>query len=202
MKSFTTLTAVAVPFDEANVDTNQLCPSRYNKRTRGPGYEIVLFHDRRFLPDGQENPDFILNRPAYRSAQIIVADRNFGCGSSRESAVYALAAYGFRAIVAPSFGDIFAGNCFKNGLLPLTLSTEVCDGLRGHLRERPGAEIAIDLAAQTLRTPVGNSHAFEVHPFRRHCLLNGLDDVDLTLKHTDAINAFVERYRHERNWLF
>ena len=202
MQPFTTVRAVAVPIDEANVDTNQLCPTRFNKRERGPGYEIVLFHDRRFLPDGREHPDFILNRPAYRGAQIIVADRNFGCGSSRESAVYALAACGFRAVVAPSFGDIFAGNCFKNGLLPLTLPDEVCEGLRAQLREQPGAEIAIDLEAQTLTAPDGTRHPFEVHPFRKHCLLNGLDDVALTLQHGSAIDAFAQRYRREKPWLF
>ena len=188
--------------DEANLDTNQICPTRFNKRLRGPGYEIVLFHDRRFKPDGTEDPDFILNREPFRKARILVADRNFGCGSSRESAVWALAACGFRSVIAPSFGDIFFNNCFKNGLLPVILPDGVVAGLRRQLHANPGLEIFIDLVPQTVRVPDGASHPFEVPPFRRYCLLNGLDDIGLTLQHKDAIDAFRERYKDEMSWLF
>ncbi len=202
MEPFTQFAALGVPLDEANLDTNQICPTRFNKRLRGPGYEIVLFHDRRFRPDGTENPDFILNREPYRKARILVADRNFGCGSSRESAVWALAACGFRSVIAPSFGDIFFNNCFKNGMLPIILPDGVVADLCQQLYANPRSEISIDLESQIVKSPDGTSHPFEVPPFRRICLLNGLDDIGLTLQHTEAIDAFRERYKAEMSWLF
>ncbi|MBI4081112.1 MAG: 3-isopropylmalate dehydratase small subunit [Candidatus Lambdaproteobacteria bacterium] len=202
MQPFTTLKAVAVPLDEANLDTNQLSPTRFTRRARGPGYEIVLLHQWRFRPDGSENPDFIMNRPAYRPAQIIVGARNFGCGSSREMAVWALSACGFRALIAPSYGDLFYNNCFKNGVLPVVLPEAVCTDLRGQLHAKPGAEIAVDLPNQAVTGPDGKGHAFEVQAFPKHCLLNGLDDIGITLQHEQAIAAFETRYRAAKSWLF
>src|SRR5689334_8685442 len=173
MEPFTNLTAVAVPFDEQNVDTNQVCPTRFNKVPRGPKYAQVLFHDQRFNPDGTEK-DFILNREPHRQAQIMVADRNFGCGSSRESAVYALYEFGIRCVIAPSFGDIHANNCCKNGLLPVVLSEAEVTAMRRQLHEHPGATISVDLAAQTVTDAAGEVHRFEIHPVRKKCLLEGL----------------------------
>lgn len=201
MQPFTTFTAVAVPFDEPNIDTNQLCPTRFNKVPRGPQYAQVLFHDLRFNADGTEK-EFILNREPYRKAGIIVADRNFGCGSSRESAVYALHAFGIRCVIAPSFGDIFTGNCYKNGLLPLLLSDSEAAAIRRQLRERPGATLTVDLAAQTLSDPAGAIHPFGIHPLRRKCLLEGLDDIARTEQYRAQIEAFEARYQTERSWLY
>jgi 3-isopropylmalate/(R)-2-methylmalate dehydratase small subunit len=202
MQPFTTFKAVAVPLDETNLDTNQLSPTRFTRRARGPGYEIVLLHQWRFRADGSENPDFIMNRPAYRPAQIVVGARNFGCGSSREMAVWALAACGFRALIAPSYGDLFYNNCFKNGVLPVVLPEAVCTDLRAQLHARPGAEIAVDLPDQVVTGPDGRTYAFEVQPFPKHCLLNGLDDIGITLQHEPAIAAFETRYRAAKSWLF
>src|SRR5512143_1569666 len=179
MEPFTKLTAIAAPIDEPNVDTNQLCPTRFNKVPRGPRYAQVLFHDRRFNADGSEK-DFILNREPYRKAQIIVADRNWGCGSSRESAVYALYEFGIRCVIASSFGDIHANNCAKNGLLPVTLPQEDVLELRRQLHDRPGATISVDLAAQTITGPAGREYHFDIHPVRKKCLLEGLDDIART----------------------
>ncbi len=202
MEPFRTLAAIAVPLDEVNIDTNQLCPTRFNKVPRGEGYVRVLFHDRRFNPDGSEKPDFILNREPYRRARIIVAERNFGCGSSRESAVYALDAFGFRAVVAPSFGDIFVGNCFKNGLLPIRLPAEVAADLRRQLREQVGATVSIDLPQQTVIGPDGRAHSFDIHPLQKRCLLEGLDDIALTQRYGTDFDTFEARHRSEAQWLF
>ncbi len=201
MEPFTTLTAVAAPLDEANVDTNQLSPSRFNKLPRGPEYARVLFHDLRFHADGSEK-DFLLNRSPYRAARIIVADRNFGCGSSRESAVYALYEFGIRCVIAPSFGDIFANNCFKNGLLPVTLGDARCADIRSQLRERVGAAITVDLEAQTVTDPAGAPHRFEIHPVRRRCLLEGLDDIARTGQYRSLIEAHEATDRSRRPWLY
>jgi len=196
MQPFTKLTAVAAPIDEPNLDTNQLCPTRFNKVPVGdPDYHKILFHDRRFSPDGSEKPDFVLNSPAFRKAQIIVADRNWGGGSSRESAVYALQAFGIRAVVASSFGDIHRNNCLKNGVLPVVLPNDVCVALRAQLHAQPGAEISIDLAAQTVTGPDGAVHRFEVAPVPKRCLLNGLDDVARTQQFQREIDGFRARYR-------
>jgi 3-isopropylmalate/(R)-2-methylmalate dehydratase small subunit len=196
MQQFTTLTAVAAPFDQANIDTNQLCPTRFNKVPIGdPEYPKILFHDQRFNPDGSEKPDFILNREPYRHAQIIVADRNWGGGSSRESAVYALMAFGIRAVVASSFGDIHRNNCLKNGVLPAQLPIETCEDLRRQLHENVGAKVAINLAAQTVTGPDGVAHRFEIAPVPKMCLLQGLDDVGRTEQHQAEIDAFRTRYR-------
>jgi 3-isopropylmalate/(R)-2-methylmalate dehydratase small subunit len=201
MQPFTTLNAIAAPFDQPNIDTNQLCPTRFNKVPRGPKYARVLFHDLRFNADGTEK-DFILNRAPYRHAGIIVADRNFGCGSSRESAVYALYEFGVRCVIAPSFGDIFANNCGKNGLLPVMLPTAVVDEIRLQLNAQTGATLAIDLVTQTVTDANGATHRFEIHPVRRQCLLEGLDDVDRTRQYQGAIEAFEAEYKGVRRWLY
>jgi 3-isopropylmalate/(R)-2-methylmalate dehydratase small subunit len=201
MDKFTIWKAVAVPFDQPNIDTNQLCPTRFNKVEKGPKYAQVLFHDLRFNPDGSEKPDFILNQPRYRGAGIIVADRNFGCGSSRESAVYAVATFGIRAIIAPSFGDIFFNNCLKNSVVPVMLDADICAAMRAQLRATIGAEITVDLDRQLATDAEGREHAFRIHPLRRRCLLNGLDDISLTAEFLDEIQSFEAAYRRENSWL-
>jgi 3-isopropylmalate/(R)-2-methylmalate dehydratase small subunit len=201
MDKFTIWKAVAVPFEQANIDTNQICPTRFNKVEKGPKYAQVLFHDLRFNPDGSEKPEFILNQPAYRKAGIIVADRNFGCGSSRESAVYAVATFGIRSIIAPSFGDIFFNNCLKNSVVPVMLDADTCAAMRAQLRAQVGAEITVDLERQVATDVQGRAHAFSIHPLRRRCLLQGLDDISLTSEFSDVIAPFETQYRREFSWL-
>jgi 3-isopropylmalate/(R)-2-methylmalate dehydratase small subunit len=200
MEPFTRLTAIAAPIDEPNVDTNQLCPTRFNKVPRGPRYAQVLFHDRRFNADGSEK-DFVLNREPYRKAQIIVADRNWGCGSSRESAVYALYEFGIRCVIASSFGDIHANNCSKNGLLPVVLSDDEVTTMRAQLHAHPGATMSVDLEAQTVVDAQGKTHHFEIHPVRKKCLLEGLDDVARTHQYAERFAMFEDNYRTEFPWL-
>jgi 3-isopropylmalate/(R)-2-methylmalate dehydratase small subunit len=201
MQPFTKLTAIAVAIDEANVDTNQLCPTRFNKVPRGPKYRDILFHDRRFNADGTEK-EHILNTEPFRNAQIVVADRNWGCGSSRESAVYALYEFGIRCVIASSFGDIHANNCTKNGLLPVVLPEAEAAEIRRQLREKPGATITVDLPAQTVTDPAGHIHRFDIHPVRKKCLLEGLDDIARTRQYADKIESFERAYRQERPWLY
>jgi 3-isopropylmalate/(R)-2-methylmalate dehydratase small subunit len=200
MQPFTKLTAIAAPIDEPNVDTNQLCPTRFNKVPRGPRYAQVLFHDLRFNADGSEK-DFILNREPYRKAQIVVADRNWGCGSSRESAVYALYEFGIRCVIASSFGDIHANNCSKNGLLPVVLSDDEVVAMRAQLHAHPGATISVDLEAQTVVDAEGKTHHFDIHPVRKKCLLEGLDDVARTHQYAERFAMFEDNYRSEFPWL-
>lgn len=202
MEAFTKLTAIAVPFDQSNIDTNQLCPTRFNKVPPGsPGYERILFHDLRFEADGSEKADFILNRDPYRAAGIIVADANFGCGSARESAAYALLAFGVRCLVATSFSDIFYNNCLKTGVLPVRVPAAVSDRWRRRLRDRPGATITVDLEAQMVTAPDGTAQAFDIHPTPKMCLLQGLDDIALTERYGDDIEAFEAAWRAEAPWL-
>jgi 3-isopropylmalate/(R)-2-methylmalate dehydratase small subunit len=201
MDKFVIWKALAVPFDQANIDTNAICPTRFNKVEKGPKYAQVLFHDLRFDADGSEKPDFILNQPRYRGAGIIVAERNFGCGSSRESAVYALATFGIKSIIAPSFGDIFFNNCFKNSVVPVMLDADSCAAMRAQLHARTGAEITVDLERQVVTDTEGREHAFGIHPLRRSCLLNGLDDISLTTEFLDVIQPFEASYRREFSWL-
>jgi len=201
MDKFTIWKALAVPFDQPNIDTNQLCPTRFNKVEKGPKYAQVLFHDLRFNPDGSEKPDFILNQARYRGAGIIVADRNFGCGSSRESAVYAVATFGIRAVIAPSFGDIFFNNCLKNSVVPVMLDADTCAAMRAQLHAKTGAEITVDLERQVATDVDGREHAFRIHPLRRRCLLNGLDDISLTAEFLDVIQPFEATYRREFSWI-
>lgn len=200
MQPFTTLSAIAVPMHEANIDTNQLCPTRFNKVPRGPKYREILFYDSRFRPDGTPT-EFMLNAAPYDQAGIIVADRNFGCGSSRETAVYALYEFGIRCVIAPSFGDIFAANCAKNGLLALTLPEAECAAIRRQLQDQPGAKISVDLAVQTVTDAAGKVHKFEIHEVRKRCLLEGLDDIARTHQYAERIAGFEQKYKQERPWL-
>jgi 3-isopropylmalate/(R)-2-methylmalate dehydratase small subunit len=188
MTPFTTLTAVAVPLDLVNVDTDQIVPARFLRKPRSAGYQNFAFHDLR-----EQDPDFPLSREAYRGAKILVAAQNFGCGSSREAAVWALAGLGLRAWIAPSFGDIFLENSFKNGVLAVTLPAGRVAALRALLAERPGTELTIDLAAQTLSAPDGGIDCFDVDPFRKECLLAGIDEIDLTLRYDAEIAAYEDR---------
>ena len=189
MTPFTTLTAVAVPLDLVNVDTDQIVPARFLRQPRSAGYENFAFRDLR-----EKDPSFPLGRPDYRGARILVGAENFGCGSSREAAVWALAGLGLRAFIAPSFGDIFLENSFKNGVLAVTLPKARVAALRDLLHARPGSELTIDLAAQEVRAPDGGIDRFEVDAFRKECLLAGIDEIDLTLRYAREI----ERYEAER----
>jgi 3-isopropylmalate/(R)-2-methylmalate dehydratase small subunit len=201
MDRFMIWKALAVPLDQANIDTNQLCPTRFNKVEKGPKYAKVLFHDLRFNADGSEKPDFILNQARYRKAGIIVADRNFGCGSSRESAVYALATFGIRSIIAPSFGDIFFNNCLKNSVVPVVLDAHICAAIRAQVSAQVHAEITVDLERQAVTDVGGDEHAFAIHPLRRRCLLDGLDDISLTAEFLHVIHPFEVAYRRQFPWL-
>jgi 3-isopropylmalate/(R)-2-methylmalate dehydratase small subunit len=200
MQAFTQLTGLAAPIDEANVDTNQLCPTRFNKLPRGPDHARVLFHDLRFDAQGNEK-EFILNAEPWRQAKILVADRNFGCGSSRESAVYALYEFGIRCVIAPSFGDIFASNAAKNGLLTVELPSETVASIREQLRSDPG-EVNVDLATQTVTDTRGATYRFEIHPVKKRCLLAGLDDIARTQEYDEAFARFERGRRAETPWLF
>ena len=203
MKKFHSIAAVAMPMDTVNLDTDQLIPARFIRKPRDDeNYHRYLLHDLRFDENGAERPEFVFNLPHYREAQIIVGARNFGCGSSREAAVFALAANDFRAVVAPSYGDIFFNNCFKDGILPVVLDEPVVDRLRAMLYAEPGAQLTIDLETQILSGPDGTQHPFEVDPFRKHCLLNGLDDIQLTLEHEAEMETFEAAYRKEMDWLY
>jgi 3-isopropylmalate/(R)-2-methylmalate dehydratase small subunit len=200
MGAFTSLRAVAAPFIGINIDTDQIIPARFLSKPRSGGLSQYLFHDLRFEPNGEERKGFVLNRPAYRKARILVGEENFGCGSSRENAVWAVYDYGFRAVIAPSFGDIFYSNSLKNGLLPVILKPAVVASLLGALMAHPGGSIELDLAAQKLTALDGSAHAFNIDPFSKHCLLNGIDEMDYTLSQMDAINAFERRHAAEQGW--
>lgn len=197
MEPFRHLDAVALPIDRPNVDTDQITPARFLHKPRSDNHGDYLFHDVRRTADGTQDPNFVLNQPAYAGAQVIVAERNFACGSSRENAVWALHDHGFRAAIAPSFGDIFFSNGLKNGLLPVVLPAEVITDLLATLREQPGARVRVDLQAQVVTTPDGVEHRFEVDPFARHCLLNGVDELAYTQELSPQIEAFMNRYGRE-----
>jgi 3-isopropylmalate/(R)-2-methylmalate dehydratase small subunit len=190
MKVFTTHTGRVAALDRPNVDTDQIIPKQFLKRIERTGFGQYLFFDWRFREDGTDNPDFELNRPEARGATILLARRNFGCGSSREHAPWALEDYGFRVLVAPSFADIFYNNCFKNGLLPIRLDEAQVDDLFRRTAAHPGYQLTVDLNTCTIRDDYGLQLSFDVEPFRRHCLLNGLDDIGLTLQHADKISAY------------
>lgn len=202
MEPFTRLTAVAAPIDLPNVDTDRIIPARFLRKAPGEaGYDLYCFHDVRLDETGRERPDFVLNHPAFRPARILVTAENFACGSSREAAVWVLRARGIRCVVGPSFGDIFFENCAKNGSLAVVVPAALAEALRRQLRERPGAEMTVDLEAQELTAPGGDRHPFAVDPFRRECLLRGQDELALTLSHEPAIAAFERRQRDEMPWL-
>ena len=202
MQPFTRLTAIAAPLDGANIDTDRIIPARFLRKPRGDGYHGYLFHDVRFADDGTEVADFVLNRAPFRDAPILVADSNFGCGSSREGAVYALADHGIRAIIAPSFGDIFYQNCVKNGLLPVRLPAYIVAEWREGLHEAPGTTIAIDLPGQSVTGPDGTFRSFDIDAFAKSCLVEGLDDIRLTLRHEAEIAAYEERCAARTPWVF
>jgi 3-isopropylmalate/(R)-2-methylmalate dehydratase small subunit len=201
MEKFTHLDAVAMPLSAANVDTDQILPARFLRKPRALGYAEFLFHDLRRSDDGSERPSFVLNQAPYRDARILVADRNFACGSSREHAVWALVDRGFRAAVAPSFGDIFFNNCFQNGFLPIVLPDERCAEIRRQLEQRPGAHLVVDLDAQTVAAPDGTLDRFAIDSFRKHCLLMGVDDIGFTLAQRERITAFEQELHRDMSWV-
>jgi len=190
MRAFTQHTGLVLPLDRSNVDTDQIIPKQFLKRIERSGFGQFLFFDWRFRDDGSPNADFVLNRPEYRGASILLARRNFGCGSSREHAPWALEDFGFRVLVAPSFADIFYNNCFKNGMLPIRLDEAAVEGLFVRVREHPGYRLTVDLNRSTISDGFGLSLSFDVDPFRRQCLLGGLDDIGLTLEHEAKIAAY------------
>ena len=194
MEPITRFSAHAVPLDRANIDTDQITPARYLQKPRSAPFGDYLFRDLRFNADGSEKPDFELNRPIWREAKIVVAEDNFGCGSSREHAVWALHDYGVRTVIAPSFGDIFASNAAKNGLLTVVLPAAVVKGMIAALRAEPDLEIVVDLLNQTVSLPNGPVHRFEIDPYRRLLLVNGLDELGFTLGQIDRIEAFEQTY--------
>ena len=201
MQAFTKVTAVAAPIDLPNVDTDRIIPARFLKKPRSPELADVLFRDVRFDAEGNEREDFVLNQPPFRNAKILVVADNFGCGSSRESAVWTLDAYGIRCVIASRVGDIFHENCYKNGLLPVILPAEVVTGLRTQLHVSPGAAITVDLATQTVTAPDGTTHRFDVDPFRKQALLTGHDEIALTLSHEADIAAFETSHARAMPWL-
>ncbi len=202
MEKFTTLTGVAAPMPMINIDTDKIFPAIYLKTIKRTGLSQWLFQEVRFRPDGSENPDFVLNQGPYRQAKIIVAGDNFGCGSSREHAPWALVDFGIRCVIAPSFADIFYNNCFKNCLLPIALPQEICDELMEDAKRGANAVLTIDLEAQTISRPDGEIVHFDIDPFRKRCLLNGIDDIGLTEEKSAAIAAYEESRRPAKPWLF
>lgn len=211
MKAFTTLDGLVCPLDRANVDTDAIIPKQFLKSIKRSGFGPNLFDEWRYLDHGEPgmdnsqrplNPDFVLNFPRYAGAQVLLARENFGCGSSREHAPWALEDQGFRVIIAPSFADIFFNNCFKNGLLPIVQPAEVVDQLFRECEANEGYTLNVDLAAQTISTPSGKVFAFDITEHRKHCLLGGLDEIGLTLKHEAEIKAFESKHRTAQPWLF
>ena len=202
MDKFTTLTGIAAPLPMINVDTDMIIPKQYLKTIKRTGLGKHLFDEMRYEASGKEVPDFVLNRPAYRKASILVAGENFGCGSSREHAPWALLDFGIRCVIAPSFADIFYNNCFKNGILPIVLPKEDVAKLLDDAERGANAVIAIDLEKQEITGPDGGRLRFEIEPFRKHCLLNGLDDIGLTLEKAAEIDGYEARQRAQQPWLW
>jgi len=211
MEKFEKMTGLVAPMDRSNVDTDAIIPKQFLKSIKRSGFGPNLFDEWRYLDHGEPgmdnsirslNPDFVLNQPRYQGASILLARENFGCGSSREHAPWALLDYGFRVIIAPGYADIFFNNCFKNGILPIVLDAQVVDGLFQAVAVNEGYALSVDLEAQTIITPDGKNIAFDVEEFRKHCLLNGLDDIGLTLQHMDDIRVYETRRSAEAPWLF
>src|SRR5688572_1153788 len=200
MQKFIKLTGVAAPFPLRNVDTDMIIPKQFLKTIKRTGLGKALFYELRYDQAGKENPDFVLNKPAYRSAEILVTGENFGCGSSREHAPWALLDFGFRCVIAPDFADIFFNNCFQNGILAIKLPQEQVDKLMEDANRGANATISIDLEAQEIRGPDGGVIKFEIDPFRKHCLLNGLDNIGLTLEKEKSITDFESRTGETRPW--
>lgn len=204
MEPFTILTAIAAPLDIAKIDTGMIVPGRFQRIRRRPGhtdYADVFLHDMRFDEHDKPRPDFVLNQPAYRRAKILVTGSDFGCGSSRESAAYAALGYGVRALIGPSFGDVFVGNCMQNGIVPIVLPESAVQNLWRQLKEAPGAEITVDLPAQSVTAPDGTQYTFDIDATRKERLLKGLDDVGVTFEHLPEIEAFEASYRGKMPWL-
>ena len=211
MTPFTVVEGLVAPLDRANVDTDAIIPKQFLKSIKRTGFGPNLFDEWRYLDEGQPgvdnskrplNPDFVLNQPRYQGASVLLTRKNFGCGSSREHSPWALEQYGFRAIIAPSFADIFFNNCYKNGLLPIVLSEQAVDQLFNQVKAFPGYQLRIDLPAQTVSTLNSDTvHHFEIDAFRKHCLINGLDDIGLTLQHADKIHSYEERHLATFPWL-
>ncbi len=211
MQAFNRLDGLVIPLDRANVDTDAIIPKQFLKSIKRTGFGPHLFDEWRYLDHGEPgmdcarrppNPEFNLNQPRYQGASILLARENFGCGSSREHAVWALDEYGIRCVIAPSFADIFFTNSFKSGLLPLRLPVETVDRLFKAVAAQPGYRLTVDLLAQTVLTPQGAVLGFQIDPFRKECLLNGWDDIELTLRHADEIRAYEARRRQQAPWLF
>jgi len=211
MDAFTKLNGIVLPLDRANVDTDAIIPKQFLKSIKRSGFGVNLFDDWRYLDTGEPgmdnssrpvNEEFILNKPRYQGVQVLLARKNFGCGSSREHAPWALLDYGFRVVIAPSYADIFFNNCFKNGILPIILSEEIVDKLFKEVEAVEGYQLNVDLEAQTVTTPSGETIEFDVDAFRKHCLINGLDDIGLTLQHTDDIKAYEQSRKQQAPWLF
>jgi 3-isopropylmalate/(R)-2-methylmalate dehydratase small subunit len=200
MQKFTKLTGVAAPFPLRNVDTDMIIPKQFLKTIKRTGLGKALFYELRYDQAGNENADFVLNKPAYRKAEILIAGENFGCGSSREHAPWALLDFGFRCIIAPDFADIFYNNCFQNGILAIKLPQEQVDKLLDDASRGSNATISVDLEAQEIRGPDGGVIRFDIDPFRKHCLLNGLDNIGLTLEKEKSISEFEQRYASARPW--
>ncbi len=201
MEKFEKVTGVAAPLPLINIDTDMIIPKQFLKTIKRSGLGKNLFDEMRYNDDGSENPDFVLNKPAYRHAEILVAGENFGCGSSREHAPWALLDFGIRCVIAPSFADIFFSNCFKNGILPIALPQEQIDILTRDAEKGANARMTIDLEAQEITTSDGEVISFSVDPFKKHCLLEGLDDIGLTMKKVDAIKTFEQKMAAERPWV-
>ncbi|MAD43899.1 MAG: 3-isopropylmalate dehydratase small subunit [Oceanospirillaceae bacterium] len=211
MKAFTVHTGIVAPMDRANVDTDMIIPKQFLKSIKRSGFGPNLFDELRYLDEGKPdadnsgrplNPDFVLNKPRYQGASVLLARENFGCGSSREHAPWALEDFGFRTIIAPSYADIFFNNSFKNGLLPIVLDDKTVDELFKEVEANEGYQLTVDLEAQVIRKPDGSEIPFDVDPFRKHCLLNGLDDIGLTLQDADDIRAYEEKRKQQAPWLF
>ena len=211
MKKYTVEQGIVAPLDRANVDTDLIIPKQFLKSIKRTGFGDNLFDELRYLDEGYlgqdiskrpKNPDFVLNKPRYQGSNILLARTNFGCGSSREHAPWALNEYGFRTVIAPSYADIFFNNSFKNGMLPVILPEDIVDQLFKECAANKGYQLTVDLAAQEVRTPSGQAFTFEIDSFRKHCLLNGLDDIGLTLQNADAIRAFEAQAKQSRPWVF
>ena len=211
MQAFTQLNGLVAPLDRANVDTDAIIPKQFLKSIKRSGFGVNAFYEWRYLDHGepgmdnskrQINPDFVLNQARYQGASILLTRENFGCGSSREHAPWALEDFGFKVIIASSYADIFYNNCFKNGMLPIVLSADIVDALFKQVAATPNYKLQVDLAAQTVSTPSGETFSFSVDAFRKHCLLNGLDDIGLTMQHQDKIKAFESRHQQAQPWLY
>ncbi|TJZ92557.1 3-isopropylmalate dehydratase small subunit [Paracoccus gahaiensis] len=201
MDKFTTLTGIAAPMPLVNIDTDMIIPKQFLKTIKRSGLGVNLFDEMRYDREGREIPDFVLNKPAYRDAQILIAGDNFGCGSSREHAPWALLDFGIRCVISTSFADIFFNNCFKNGILPVVLPQAAVDALMEDAERGANARITVDLETQTVTASDGTSHAFEVDAFRKHCLMNGLDDIGLTMEKAPAIDRFEDGMAQARPWI-